>query len=629
MKLPVLCVVVVLLLSALSLTAQTPGSSAVSAQVPPPLLSFSGVLTNRNGKPLTAITGATFSLYAEQEGGAPLWLETQNVQPDKTGHYTVQLGSTTSQGLPASLFASGQARWLGVQAQGEAEQPRIMLLSVPYALKAGDAETLGGKPPSAFMTASSNGASGNNVTANTITGGGTKDYVPLWLSKTKLGNSNLFQSTAGDLGIGTTAPAANLDVNGTSDIRNTLTLFPDGSAPTLSVSGTAFNVSNAGQVSFVSGQTFPGTATLGANTFSGNQTVNGNVSSTGVVTGNSFQIGGNLFGFGNYGNGNAFLGFAGNSTMTGTINTGVGVEALVNNTTGSYNTATGFGTLLFNTTGSNNTATGQSALSGNTTGNYNTATGYYALLSNNNNYNTATGYKALQANSADYNTATGAQALSFNTTGNFNTANGSLALNRNTTGALIPAVGEYALYDNTTGSCNDATGVQALYANTTGIGNTATGLNALYVNTTSSNSTATGITPSPPTPPAASRHGHRISSALQQHHGHLQHGQRLHRALEKHHRQLQHGRWPIGAHQQHHGIQQHGHRLTMRSPSTARAITTRPSAQMRSPPTVRAPISLASVTAATCSRRPVQCHSHRRRCGHRPEQHPGAGKQHR
>ena len=64
------------------------------------------------------------------------------------------------------------------------------------------------------------------------------------------------------MGIGTTTPAANLDVNGTSDIRNTLTLFPSGSSPTLTINGTAFQVSSTGTVTFVSGQTFPGTGTV-------------------------------------------------------------------------------------------------------------------------------------------------------------------------------------------------------------------------------------------------------------------------------------------------------------------------------------------------------------------------------
>ncbi len=227
----------------------------------PPLVNFSGVLTDVNGKPLTGVVGVTFFLYKDQQGGSPLWLETQNAKPNSTGHYTVMLGSTTSQGIPANIFASGEARWLGVQVQGQAEQARVLLVSAPYALKAGDAETLGGKPASAFMAASGNAASSNGP-GSAVTGTGKKDFVPLWLSTTKLGSSNLFQSTAGDLGIGTTTPAANLDVNGSSDIRNTLTLFPNGSAPTLSINGTAFNVSNIGLVSFVSGQTFPGTGAV-------------------------------------------------------------------------------------------------------------------------------------------------------------------------------------------------------------------------------------------------------------------------------------------------------------------------------------------------------------------------------
>jgi hypothetical protein len=50
------------------------------------------------------------------------------------------------------LFTSGEVRWLGIQVGTEAEQqPRVLLVSVPYALKAGDAETLGGKPASAYM----------------------------------------------------------------------------------------------------------------------------------------------------------------------------------------------------------------------------------------------------------------------------------------------------------------------------------------------------------------------------------------------------------------------------------------------------------------------------------------------
>jgi len=117
----------------------------------PPIVNLSGVLSDVNGKPLTDVVGVTFYLYRDSQGGPPLWMETQNVHPDETGHYSVILGSTTGQGLPTALFASGEAHWLAAQAQGQPEQPRILLLSVPYALKASDADTLGGFPASAFI----------------------------------------------------------------------------------------------------------------------------------------------------------------------------------------------------------------------------------------------------------------------------------------------------------------------------------------------------------------------------------------------------------------------------------------------------------------------------------------------
>jgi len=65
------------------------------AAVVPRLVRFGGVLTDLSGKPLTGTVGVTFSLYTDQQGGAPLWLEMQNVVPDRTGHYSVQLGSTS------------------------------------------------------------------------------------------------------------------------------------------------------------------------------------------------------------------------------------------------------------------------------------------------------------------------------------------------------------------------------------------------------------------------------------------------------------------------------------------------------------------------------------------------------
>lgn len=136
--------------------------SAPSADsVVPAVVKFTGALNDSNGKPLTGTVGVTFLLYKEQTGGAPLWIETQNVQADKNGHYSVLLGSASSHGLSAEAFTGGEARWLAVQPIGQGEQARVALASVPYAMKAIDAETLGGRPASAFMAVPPAGSQGS------------------------------------------------------------------------------------------------------------------------------------------------------------------------------------------------------------------------------------------------------------------------------------------------------------------------------------------------------------------------------------------------------------------------------------------------------------------------------------
>jgi len=186
-----------------------------------------------------------------------------------------------------------------------------------------------------------------------ITGSGTAGFVPVFTGVTTIGNSKIFQTVGFNVGIGITAPTAKLDVNGTGKVRDTLTLIPKSTHPTLSVNGTAFAVSNTGKVTFVAGQNFPGTGTVtsvgsglgltggpithsgtlsintsvvpqlsASNHFTGNQSVTGNISATGSVSGASLSGNGasvtnvnaaqlNGFGSGSF----AFVGF--NNTFTG------------------------------------------------------------------------------------------------------------------------------------------------------------------------------------------------------------------------------------------------------------------------------------------------------------------------
>ena len=299
MKLRVACVVVGFLSLSLSLAQLTVAqTTAETASSLPRLVRFGGTVKDLNGNPLTGVVGITFALYSEQTGGAALWIETQNVTADSNGHYVALLGTTTAGGLPAEIFTSEQARWVGVQVSGQAEQARVLLVSAPYALKAGDAETIGGLPPSAFVLANgsqgaASGAKGASAPASAgvqknsvppanpaVTGKGVIDFIPMWDSASDIIDSVIFQKTSA-IGINTTAPAATLDVNGKTDIRDTLTLFPKGTDPTLAISGTAFRVDQTGKMTFISGQTFPGTGTItGITTASGSGLAGGGTKGT-------------------------------------------------------------------------------------------------------------------------------------------------------------------------------------------------------------------------------------------------------------------------------------------------------------------------------------------------------------
>jgi hypothetical protein len=211
------------------LNAQQPSASASPAVVPR-LVNFSGRAADTQGKIITGIAGATFAIYSDEYEGAALWLETQNIQADGKGNYTVQLGATKPDGLPLDLFTSGEARWLGVTINNGSEQPRILLLSVPYALKAADAETIGGLPPSAFvLAAEAKGFSGSEsatvgaapgASAATIgsataaanqspeksskvtTTGGTVNTIPLFTTATNIQNSLLTQTGTTAVNVG-------------------------------------------------------------------------------------------------------------------------------------------------------------------------------------------------------------------------------------------------------------------------------------------------------------------------------------------------------------------------------------------------------------------------------------------
>src|SRR5215469_15937084 len=149
-----------------ALLVHTAPAQEASTVTVPNLVRYAGTLKDGNGVALSSTTvGVTFAVYRQQDGGAAVWMETQSVTTDAAGNYNVLLGSTTSTGLSGDLFSQPEQRWLGVQVEGQPEQARVQLVSVPYALKAHEAETLGGRSVSDFVLSKQAGS----VTANSAT----------------------------------------------------------------------------------------------------------------------------------------------------------------------------------------------------------------------------------------------------------------------------------------------------------------------------------------------------------------------------------------------------------------------------------------------------------------------------
>src|ERR1019366_5681383 len=104
----------------------------------------------------------------------------------------------------------------GLQVEGHPEQPGVLLVSAPYALKAGDAEAIGGLPPSAFVLAAPPAGAAAparaspslaartdlapGVAADLTTPGGPANYLPFFT-----GSSTVLDSAVYQLGTGSTA----------------------------------------------------------------------------------------------------------------------------------------------------------------------------------------------------------------------------------------------------------------------------------------------------------------------------------------------------------------------------------------------------------------------------------------
>ena len=200
------------------------GAAAQSTTVglPSTVIPIAGELRTALGEPRTGVVTLVLSLYDNEDDLSPRWVEQHVITLDDAGRYEVHLGSTQDQGLPLELFSGASVvRWVGVTVDNEPELPRMGLLAVPYAAKAGTADTLAGKTASDFVLTtdlsdqvkaalkSDDGrqSEGGDVVTNAV----TQNYLQKGDGAGGTTDSNIFES-AGQVGVGTATPVGRFHV---------------------------------------------------------------------------------------------------------------------------------------------------------------------------------------------------------------------------------------------------------------------------------------------------------------------------------------------------------------------------------------------------------------------------------
>ena len=353
-----------------------------SSTTVPNLIRYGGVLKDAQGVAMVSRTvGITFLIYGQQEGGAPVWLETQNVATDAAGHYSVLLGSATATGLPSDLFSAQEERWLAVKAEGQPEQPRVLLVSVPYAMKAAEADRLAGHSASEFVTTDNlqTAVKQQLQSQTTVVNSGGQ---PQPLAPSAYINNGTVQQTGANF---------NIDGTGTAAILNATSNYNLGGTAVLGNSGTQGMFLGAG-----AGQNNTGSYNLFLGIAAGHNTTAADY--------------------------NTFIGTnAGYFNTTGTQNFMLGATAGYHNTTGSYNMFVGSLAGYNNTTGTRNAFVGRAAGYGNTTGTGNSFFGANAGSASTADFNTFLGgFSGTATTTGNHNTFVGWQAGQFNVTGSNN-----------------------------------------------------------------------------------------------------------------------------------------------------------------------------------------------------------------
>ena len=170
-------------------------------------MNYQGRLTDSAGNAVAdAQYTITFDIYDAATGGNKTWGPETNIADTVQGHFNVILGPTdaTARNI-INAFDGGTTRYLQITFQGNPILPRQQILAAPVSFRAMIADTV------------TNGGIGTAQLADgSVTAAKINGSTGVWLGS----GTNIFH-TGGNIGINTTTPANDLQVNGTAAARGT------------------------------------------------------------------------------------------------------------------------------------------------------------------------------------------------------------------------------------------------------------------------------------------------------------------------------------------------------------------------------------------------------------------------
>lgn len=154
-------------------------SSIHTASAVPNLVGYVGELFGPTGLPLNTNINVDVALYDSDDGITPIWSESLGIVSVDKGRFDITLGLVTPFPTGALSLVNLDSLWIEFTLDGETLTPRQQILAVPFALAAGDSETLQGYSAADFVQV---GAAGDiDVTGVSIDGTPIIDENGQWV----------------------------------------------------------------------------------------------------------------------------------------------------------------------------------------------------------------------------------------------------------------------------------------------------------------------------------------------------------------------------------------------------------------------------------------------------------------